>query len=165
MAMIVVFSEYGEPEVLRVVEVDDPVPACDEVLIRVKAAGVQPFDAAYRRGTFARFRPDDFPAQVGNEVAGVVDAVGSSVTDLVPGDEVIAFRCSAGLARRALRGGQVDRPGVEVVPARRRPPGAPRDRDRPRPREDRAGHGVSDPGRTALPTPACGPAGAPDHAI
>jgi len=98
MAKIVVFTEYGEPEVLHVVEVDDPAPADGEVRIRVRSAGVQPFDAAYRRGTFAQHKPAPFPAQLGNEAAGTVDAVGAGVTGFVVGDEVIAFVDSNGYA-------------------------------------------------------------------
>lgn len=98
MARIVVFTEYGEPEVLHVLKVDDPAPAAGEVRIRVKAAGVQPFDAAYRRGTFARYQPAPIPARLGNEAAGVIDALGAGVTSFAVGDEVIAFVDSTGYA-------------------------------------------------------------------
>ncbi len=98
MARIVVFAEYGEPEVLHIVEIDDPTPADGEIRIRIKAAGVQPFDAAYRRGTFDQYKPATFPAQVGNEAAGVVDAVGPEVIGFAVGDEVIAFLDSTGYA-------------------------------------------------------------------
>ncbi|GAA0384928.1 oxidoreductase [Acrocarpospora corrugata] len=91
MARVVVFAEYGEPEVLRVVEVDDPHPGGDELRIRVKAAGVQPVDARYRRGDFSQYKPADFPARLGNEAAGVVDAIGRDVTGFAIGDEVIVF--------------------------------------------------------------------------
>jgi enoyl reductase len=102
MAKIVVFAEYGEPDVLRLIEVDDPVPGEGELRIRVRAAGVQPFDAAYRRGVFARYKAAPVPAQLGNEVAGVVDALGDDlggdVTEFDIGDDVIAFVDSVGYA-------------------------------------------------------------------
>lgn len=98
MAKIVVFTEYGEPEVLHVVEIDDPAPADGQIRIRVKAAGVQPFDAAYRRGAFAQYQPARFPAQLGNEAAGIVDALGPGVVGFAVGDEVIAFVDSNGYA-------------------------------------------------------------------
>ncbi len=44
------FTEYGGPEVLRVLELDDPHPGPGEVRVRVKAAGVQPYDAGIRNG-------------------------------------------------------------------------------------------------------------------
>ncbi|MFF0269977.1 NADP-dependent oxidoreductase [Kribbella sp. NPDC004536] len=98
MAKVVVFAEYGEPEVLQVIETDDPVPGAGEVRIRVAAAGVQPFDAAYRRGTFAQYRPAPIPARLGNEVAGIVDSVGPGVAHVRVGEEVIAFVDSIGYA-------------------------------------------------------------------
>src|SRR5688572_21867283 len=98
MANVVVFNEYGGPEVLQLVEVPDPVPGAGDVRIRVKAAGVQPFDCATRRGDYAAYNPLKFPVRLGNEVAGVVDEVGPGVTDLAAGDEVIAFLDMLGYA-------------------------------------------------------------------
>ena len=87
MARIVVFATYGEPEVLHVVEAEDPEPSDGQIRIRVEAAGVQPFDAAFRRGTFHRFQPARFPAQLGNEVTGIVDATGAGAVGFGIGDE------------------------------------------------------------------------------
>ncbi|WP_018788119.1 NADP-dependent oxidoreductase [Micromonospora sp. CNB394] len=98
MAKIVVFNEYGGPEVLHLVEVPDPVAGPGQVRIRVKAAGVQPFDCATRRGDFAAYNPLTFPVRLGNEVAGVVDQVGEGVSGFVDGDEVIAFLTMEGYA-------------------------------------------------------------------
>src|SRR5512139_1616482 len=91
MATVIVFDRYGEPDVLHPVDVDDPEPARGEVRIRVRAAGVQPFDCATRRGDFAQYTPLTFPARLGNEAAGVVDRVGLDVAGIAVGDEVIAF--------------------------------------------------------------------------
>jgi enoyl reductase len=98
MAKIVVFEEYGGPEVLHLVEVPDPEVGAGQVLIRVRAAGVQPFDCATRRGDFARYNPLTFPARLGNEVAGVVDRIGPEVTGFSVGDEVIAYLTMQGYA-------------------------------------------------------------------
>ncbi len=98
MARIVVFATYGEPEVLHVVEAEDPEPSDGQIRIRVEAAGVQPFDAAFRRGTFHRFRPARCPAQLGNEVTGIVDATGAGAVGFGIGDEVIAFVDAIGYA-------------------------------------------------------------------
>ena len=102
MARVVVFTEYGEPEVLHVIEVDDPIPGTDEMRIRVKAAGVQPYDAAVRRGAFANLRPATFPAQLGNEAAGIVDMVHDGVDGFAVGDEVLAFLDGTGYADTTL---------------------------------------------------------------
>jgi enoyl reductase len=98
MAIIIVFDEYGTPDVLHPVTVPDPVAGPGEVRIRVRAAGIQPFDCATRRGDFARYTPLRFPARLGNEAAGVVDQAGAGVTRLAAGDEVIAFMDVQGYA-------------------------------------------------------------------
>lgn len=116
MARVVVFTEYGEPEVLHVIEVDDPIPSADEMRIRVKAAGVQPYDAAVRRGTFASFRPATFPSQLGNEAAGTVDMVHDDVEGFAVGDEVIAFLDGTGYADTTL---------VPIANAVHKPPSMP----------------------------------------
>jgi enoyl reductase len=96
MARIVVFDEYGDPDVLHVAEVADPAAGPGEVRIRVKAAGVQPFDCLTRRGDFAAYNPLEFPVHLGNEVAGIIDQVGTGVAGFAAGDEVIAFLSMGG---------------------------------------------------------------------
>lgn len=98
MATVIVFDQYGGPEVLHPVEVPDPAPGPGQVRIRVRAAGVQPFDCATRRGDFASHVPLTFPAGLGNEAAGIVDAVGGGVSGIADGDEVIAFMTMTGYA-------------------------------------------------------------------
>ena len=89
MAKAVVFAEYGGPEVLHLTDLPDPEPEPGQVRIRVKAAGVQPADTRLRSGAWKSFMPVVFPARLGFEAAGVVDAVGPDVTAFVPGDEVL----------------------------------------------------------------------------
>ncbi|TWV29533.1 NADP-dependent oxidoreductase [Streptomyces misionensis] len=85
----VVFSEYGGPEVLQVVERPLPAPGAGEVRLAVHAAGVNPLDWKVRSGAAASFLPVEFPVVPGGDVAGVVDAVGPGVTEFAVGDEVL----------------------------------------------------------------------------
>lgn len=85
------FSSYGPPEVLRAVEIAAPTVAVGQVRIRVKAAGVQPFDCRLRSGYFDGQLPLQLPLTPGNEFAGVVDAVGDGVSNFAVGDEVLGF--------------------------------------------------------------------------
>ena len=86
------FNEPGPPEVLELMELPDPVPGPGEVRVRVKAAGVQPFDTGIRRGwapPFVKIRSPQIP---GNELAGVVDALGPGVDLFEVGEEVLGYR-------------------------------------------------------------------------
>jgi NADPH:quinone reductase-like Zn-dependent oxidoreductase len=91
----IVHDRYGPPDVLRLAEVDPPVPRADEVLVRVHATAVNARDWHAMRGDpyLARLMPD-FGLRVpkvrilGTDFAGVVEAVGAGVTRFHPGDEV-----------------------------------------------------------------------------
>ncbi|MEU1728977.1 NADP-dependent oxidoreductase [Nonomuraea sp. NPDC005692] len=76
---------------LRVDEVARPVPESGQVLVRVKAAGVNPGEAAIRTGAMADIFPSTFPSGQGSDLAGVIAEVGAGVDRLVVGDEVIGF--------------------------------------------------------------------------
>jgi NADPH2:quinone reductase len=79
-------SEFGGPEVLKVQEMPDPVPDSGQVLVRVKAAGVNPVDTYIRAGVYAR-KPN-LPYTPGTDAAGIVEAVGPNVKRVKPGDRV-----------------------------------------------------------------------------
>jgi len=88
-------DRYGPPEVVRIEDVDAPVPVDDQVLVRVRAASVNraDLDGLYPRWQFSRlFLGLRAPRAkgLGLDVAGVVDAVGPDVTRFKPGDEVFA---------------------------------------------------------------------------
>jgi NADPH:quinone reductase-like Zn-dependent oxidoreductase len=85
------FDKYGGIDVLRVVEVDRPVPGPGQVVVRMKAAGINPGEAAIREGVFAKQWPATFPSGEGSDLAGVVEEVGSAVRNVAVGDEVIGF--------------------------------------------------------------------------
>jgi NADPH2:quinone reductase len=80
----VIATAPGGPEVLSVTDAPAPVPAADEVLVRVAAAGVNFIDTYRRSGSYTV----PFPHVVGSEGAGTVEAVGSDVTTIAPGDRV-----------------------------------------------------------------------------
>jgi len=84
------FTEFGDPSVLRVVTVPIPEPGPGQVRVHVAAATVNPTDIGFRRG--GRRLPDGVspPYIPGMELAGVIDAVGPSVSSWQPGDRVIA---------------------------------------------------------------------------
>ncbi len=90
MAVAVRFGSYGGPEVLELVEVEQPTPAVGEVLVEVRAAGVNPADWKVRRGARAT-EPLSEPRGLGSDAAGVVVGVGAEVEDRSIGDEVILF--------------------------------------------------------------------------
>ncbi len=91
MPQAVRFEEYGGVEVLRVVEVERPVPGAGQVLVRVKAAGINPGEASIRKGVFAERWPATFPSGQGSDLAGVVEEAGTGVDGFAAGDEVVGF--------------------------------------------------------------------------
>lgn len=86
-------TEFGGPDVLRVIDLPDPVPGPGEVRIRVHAAAVNPTDAMLRAGAAkAWFDGRPGPYVPGMDAAGVVDAIGPDTdTSLRPGDPVVAI--------------------------------------------------------------------------
>ena len=80
----VVVEQTGGPEVLRIGDIDAPVPGPGEVLVDVAAAGVNFIDVYERTGGY----PKELPFVVGSEGAGTVTAVGDGVTDVAVGDRV-----------------------------------------------------------------------------
>jgi NADPH:quinone reductase-like Zn-dependent oxidoreductase len=89
----IVYYNYGSPDVLKCEEIEKPTAGDNEVLIRVRAASVNPFDWHFMRGTPYMVRiqaglrkPKD--TRLGVDVAGQVEAVGRNVTQFRPGDEV-----------------------------------------------------------------------------
>lgn len=82
-------SEYGRPEVLKLEEIDRPVPEVDEILVKVYASGVNPVDWVIRNGTnnaMRSFLP--LPLTLGWDAAGIVEETGSNITSLKKGDAV-----------------------------------------------------------------------------
>src|ERR1700742_3017237 len=91
MSKAVRYDGFGGIDVLRVDEVERPVPGEGQVLVRVKAAGINPSEAAIRTGAVAQLFPSTFPSGQGSDLAGVIEEVGAGVGGFSPGDEVIGF--------------------------------------------------------------------------
>src|SRR4029077_20775207 len=91
MPKAVQFDSYGDVEVLEVRDVPRPVPEAGEVLVEVRAAGVNPSEAAIRAGAVHHLFPATFPSGQGSDLAGVVAEFGSGVSNFAVGDEVIGF--------------------------------------------------------------------------
>ena len=91
MTKAVRFDHYGDADVLEVREVARPVPGEGEVLVEVKAAGINPGEAKIREGVLHDRFPATFPSGQGSDLAGVVAEVGPGVQTFAVGDEVLGF--------------------------------------------------------------------------
>jgi NADPH:quinone reductase-like Zn-dependent oxidoreductase len=87
----VYINEWGDRDVMQVGDVPDPPVGPDIVLVRIKAAGVNPVDSKVRGGYMAERFPFHFPLVLGWDAAGVVEKVGPAVTWFKPGDEVYGY--------------------------------------------------------------------------
>jgi NADPH:quinone reductase len=90
----ILVRDFGGPEVLKLEEVPTPKPATGQVLVRIHAAGVNPYDTYMRAGTYAR-KPA-LPFTPGSDGAGVVEAVGEGVKKVKPGDRVYTTQTVSG---------------------------------------------------------------------
>jgi NADPH:quinone reductase-like Zn-dependent oxidoreductase len=92
------YAEYGEPSVLRVVDVNEPHAGPGQIRVAVKAVGINPVDWKLRKGVYKA----GLPAITGSDIAGVVDEIGDGVTDVSVGDEVFGVAVSGGAAEYAV---------------------------------------------------------------
>jgi NADPH:quinone reductase-like Zn-dependent oxidoreductase len=96
MMKAIIINEFGGPEKLVVADVPKPEPNEGEVLVRIKAAGVNPVDYKIRFGLYRGRMPYEFPIIPGWDVAGIVEKNGFGASRFEPGEEVFAY------ARRKL---------------------------------------------------------------
>src|SRR5213075_2706129 len=97
----IVYHAYGSPDVLRLEEIEKPAPKENELLVKVRAASVNPLDWHFMEGSpyiirligIGLFKPE--VAQLGVDFAGTVEAVGSKVTQFKPGDDVFGAKTGA----------------------------------------------------------------------
>jgi NADPH:quinone reductase-like Zn-dependent oxidoreductase len=104
------FDHYGGPEVLEVREVQRPAPGEGEILVAVKAAGINPGEIGVREGRFHEMWPAEFPSGQGSDLAGVVAEVGPGVDAFAEGDEVCGWT-----DRRASQAEYVAIPATHAV--------------------------------------------------
>src|SRR2546430_11260483 len=83
------FDDYGAIEVLEVRDVPRPEPGPGQVLVAVRAAGINPSEAAIRTGRVREIFPATFPSGQGSDLAGGVEELGAGVKGVAVGDEVI----------------------------------------------------------------------------
>lgn len=85
------YDKFGGIDVLYITDLPKKSPASGQVLVKVKAAGINPGEATIREGKMAKQYPSTFPSGQGSDFAGIVEAVGENVTNVKTGDEVIGF--------------------------------------------------------------------------
>jgi NADPH2:quinone reductase len=114
MARAVRFDHYGDRDVLYIADVGVPTPPGGEVVVKVRAAGINPGEASIRSGALDAIFPATFPSGEGSDLAGVVSAVGDGVTGFAVGDEVLGWSW-----RRSSHAEYVSVPVTQLI---RKPP-------------------------------------------
>lgn len=110
MARAVQFDSYGDIDVLHIAQVPVPTPADGEVVVAVRAAGINPGEAAIRKGLFDAGSAGRFPSGQGSDLAGVISAVGAGVTAFAVGDEVLGWSW-----RRSSQADYVEVPADQLI--------------------------------------------------
>src|ERR1700758_1615913 len=115
-ARAVRFDRYGGRDVLYVSDIEMLSPGAGEVVVEVRAAGINPGEAAIRTGALHDMFPATFPSGEGSDLAGVVTAVGPGVPEFAVGDEVLgfSFRRSSHATHTAVPVGQLIRKPPEL---------------------------------------------------
>jgi NADPH:quinone reductase-like Zn-dependent oxidoreductase len=96
------FSQFGGPDVLQLVDLPEPHAGDGAIRLRVRTAGVNPFDWKVRRGFMEQAFPTPLPSVPGIEIAGTVDEVGAGVSGVAVGDEVVGWAEGGGYAEYAI---------------------------------------------------------------
>ena len=110
MARAVRFDQYGGIDVLYVTDVERPEPGPGQVVVEVRAAGINPGEASIRSGALADRFPATFPSGQGSDLAGVVASVADGVTEFAPGDEVLGWSWD-----RSSQAGYVTVPADQLI--------------------------------------------------
>jgi len=111
------FDQYGGLDVLKIEDVPVPVPGPGQVLVRVKAAGINPGESKIREGLLHERWPATFPSGQGSDLTGIVESLGPDVTGVARGDEVIGWVDT--------RSSQAEYAVVDAANLTRKPPSVP----------------------------------------
>lgn len=85
------YDHFGSVDVLKIEKLPKAIPQSDEILVRVKTAGINPGEASIREGLLEKQFPSKFPSGQGTDFAGIIEKVGAHITNFKTGDEVIGF--------------------------------------------------------------------------
>jgi len=108
--------QFGDPEVMQLEDVPDLTPGAGQVLVRIHAAGINPVETYIRSGTYP-LKPA-LPYTPGTDGAGIVEAIGSGVTSVLPGTRVYVGHTSGGTTGTYAGQAAVGASGVHVLPDR-----------------------------------------------
>jgi NADPH:quinone reductase-like Zn-dependent oxidoreductase len=111
LARAVRFDRYGGTDVLYVADVPMPEASPGEVVVEVRAAGINPGEAAIRSGALHERWPATFPSGQGSDLAGVVTSLGQGVRDFAIGDEVLGYSW-----RRSSHATHIAVPTTQLIP-------------------------------------------------
>jgi NADPH:quinone reductase-like Zn-dependent oxidoreductase len=109
-------KSYGDVDQFEISDIPTPKPGAGEVLIKIEASAVNPFDLILRQGYMAQFIPLALPAVLGGDAAGIVSALGEGVTGFAVGDRVVADFAANGKGAHAEYG-VVPETSVAKLPA------------------------------------------------
>lgn len=101
---VALLKAYGDVDQFAIEDVPTAKPGAGEVLLRIEASAVNPFDLMLRRGDMAQFIPLELPAILGGDAAGTVIAIGTGVSSVQVGDRVIADFATTGKGSHAELG-------------------------------------------------------------
>jgi NADPH:quinone reductase-like Zn-dependent oxidoreductase len=104
------FGSYGGPEVLELVEIDEPHAGPGQVRIKVRTLGVNPADWKFRSGSLAAILPRELPMTTGSEAAGTIDEVGEGVEEALLGTDVFGSAIGGAAAEYAVLGSWTAKP-------------------------------------------------------
>lgn len=111
MPRAVRFDRYGDRDVLYIANVEVPTPSPGDVVVRVRAAGLNPGEASIRKGLLKDQFPATFPSGEGSDLAGIVSSVGAGVTTFSVGDEVLGWSWE-----RSSHADYVAVPATQLIP-------------------------------------------------